>query len=137
MSALRPTPAPNARHAHGRRGEDLALAHLQRLGFAALARNERTRFGEIDLIVFDGSTLVFVEVKTSCTPSARAQHASEPPLARLGVQQQARLRRLASAWLSDQSRVRPHARDIRFDAIGVLIDQGGELVRLDHIENAF
>ena len=46
----------------GETGERLALAHLGRLGFALVARNHRTRFGEIDLIVFDGRTLVFVEV---------------------------------------------------------------------------
>jgi len=32
-------------------------AHLQRLGFRVLARNVRTRYGEIDLIAFDGHTL--------------------------------------------------------------------------------
>ncbi len=48
----------------GRLGEELAAAHLRRLGFATLARNVRTRHGEIDLIVFDGRTLAFVEVKT-------------------------------------------------------------------------
>src|ERR1700724_2656332 len=52
------------RRALGRRGEQLAADHLGRLGFAPVARNERTRYGEIDLIVFDGRTLVFAEVKT-------------------------------------------------------------------------
>jgi putative endonuclease len=46
----------------GAAGERLALAHMERLGFALVARNHRTRWGEIDLIVFDGRTLVFVEV---------------------------------------------------------------------------
>ena len=45
------------RRARGRLGEDLAAAHLQRLGFRVLARNARTRYGEIDLIAFDGHTL--------------------------------------------------------------------------------
>ena len=48
----------------GRIGEDLALAHLERLGYALVARNHRTRYGELDLVVFDGTTLVFAEVKT-------------------------------------------------------------------------
>lgn len=125
------------RHALGRRGEDLAQAHLGRLGFALLGRNERTRFGEIDLIVFDGQTLLFVEVKTSRIPRPGAGRPVEPPLARLGERQRARVRRLAAAWLSDRTRLRPHARNIRFDAIGVLVDRAGALVRLDHIENAF
>src|SRR4051794_22294700 len=52
----------------GRTGEDLALAHLERLGYELVVRNHRTRWGEIDLVVHDGATLVFVEVK----PGARA-----------------------------------------------------------------
>ena len=51
------------RHHLGRTGEDLALAHLERLGYTLVARNHRTRYGELDLVVFDGTTLVFVEVK--------------------------------------------------------------------------
>ncbi len=137
MSANRPRSSVDPRHVLGRLGEDLAQAHLGRLGFAVLGRNERTRFGEIDLIVFDGHTILFVEVKTSRVRGRREGPPPEPPLARLGARQQARLRRLAVAWLYDETRVRPRARNIRFDAVGVLVDRTGALVRLDHIENAF
>ena len=41
----------------------LAADYLMRHGLAIVARNFRTRFGEIDLIARDGSTLVFVEVR--------------------------------------------------------------------------
>ena len=47
----------NVRHAAGQRGEDLAAAHLERLGFQILARNHRTRFGELDLVAFDGDVV--------------------------------------------------------------------------------
>jgi putative endonuclease len=57
-------PREDPRRALGRLGEQLAAAHLERLGFAILERNARTRYGEIDLIAFDGHTLVFAEVKT-------------------------------------------------------------------------
>jgi putative endonuclease len=122
----------------GRRGEDLAADHMRRLGFTPLRRNERTRHGEIDLIAFDGSTLVFAEVKTR---RGRA-HAKEPrpdqlPLAWLRPRQRVRLRRLAVAWLSDAKRSRPKAREIRFDAIGVTVDATGGVVRIDHIEGAW
>lgn len=43
--------------------EALAGEHLQRAGLRVLARNFRTRFGEIDLICRDGDVLVFVEVR--------------------------------------------------------------------------
>jgi putative endonuclease len=43
--------------------EDRAARFLVEQGLAIVARNYRTRFGEIDLIARDGATLVFVEVR--------------------------------------------------------------------------
>ncbi len=126
------------RRALGSRGEALAAAHLSRLGFSIVARNERTRYGEIDLIAFDGRTLVFVEVKSRLVqPWAGSPRDDQQPLARLRPRQRARLRRLAVAWLADAGRVRPTAHTIRFDAIGVILDSGHDLVRLDHLEGAW
>jgi putative endonuclease len=55
--------------ASGRRGEDLAHRFLQQHGFRVVARNYQARSGggEIDLIAWDGGTLVFVEVKSRGT----------------------------------------------------------------------
>ncbi len=47
----------------GERAERLAAAHLTRAGLQLLERNYRCRLGEIDLIMRDGATLVFVEVR--------------------------------------------------------------------------
>ncbi len=103
-----------------------------------LARNVRSRHGEIDLIVFDGSALAFAEVKTRRMNAATGRRRSDlQPLAGLGGRQRARLRRLAAAWLSDEQRIRPTARTIRFDAIGVTVDHEGRLVRIDHLEGAW
>ena len=115
----------------GRLGEDLALAHLERLGYAPVARNHRTRHGEIDLVVFDGTALVFVEVKTR-----RANSAGRGPWEALHERKRQQVRRMAGAFLLEVTD-RPHSRDVRFDAIGVLIDGQGQLVRLDHLEAAF
>lgn len=133
-----PASGPHAdpRRTLGRSGEDLAAAHLTRLGFSTLARNVRTRYGEIDLIVFDGRTLAFVEVKTRRADGPHVRPDQEP-LPRLGPRQRARLRGLAVAWLSDERRERPSARMIRFDAVGVIVDRRGRLLRLDHIEAAW
>jgi putative endonuclease len=49
--------------AAGRRGEDAAAAHLERLGYVVIARNYRCRGGEIDVVARDGETIVFAEVK--------------------------------------------------------------------------
>jgi putative endonuclease len=125
------------RRALGRRGEQLAAAHLRALGFRTLAHNVRTRHGEIDLIAFDGCTLVFVEVKSRLLGARqRVIRAEQDPLLGLGARQRARVRRLASAWLREEPS-RPAARTIRFDAVGVLLDTRGRLRRLDHIEGAW
>jgi putative endonuclease len=118
----------SARSAMARRGEQLAEAHYQRLGFSVLARNHRTRHGEIDLIVYDGHTLAFVEVKTRCSGAGHPFDAIHP-----GKQRQ--VRRMAREWLAAAPWV--GAADLRFDAVGVRLDARGKLVRLDHVEAAF
>jgi putative endonuclease len=115
----------------GRLGEDLALQHLERLGFTLVDRNHRTRWGEIDLVVFDGSTLVFVEVKTR-----RAGAGGRGPWEAMHDRKCAQVRRMAASYLAEVQD-RPRAPDLRFDAVGVVIDPRGRLVRLDHLEGAF
>jgi putative endonuclease len=122
----------------GRLGEDLAAAHLRELGFTVLARNARSRHGEIDLIACREQVMVFAEVKTRRVTAVHRRRSHQEPLAWLRARQRARLRRLATAWLADPANVRPWARAIRFDAIGVSLDSGtGRLARLDHIEGAW
>jgi putative endonuclease len=115
----------------GQTGEDLALAHLERLGYDLVVRNHRTRWGEIDLVVHDGSTLVFVEVKTR-----RANGSGRGPWEALHDRKRTQVRRMAAAYLADVQD-RPRAVELRFDAVGVVIDPQGRLVRLDHLEGAF
>jgi putative endonuclease len=119
------------RHELGRAGEDLALAHMERLGYALVARNHRTRFGEIDLVVCDAGALVFCEVKTR-----RANAAGRLPWEALHAGKQRRVRAMATSFLAEVAD-RPRRRSVRFDAIGVVVDARGSLVRLDHLEGAF
>jgi putative endonuclease len=115
----------------GRLGEDLALEHLERLGYRRVALNYRTRFGEIDLIVCDDTTIVFVEVKARrIGASAGSAVESVPP------RKQRQVRAMAAAWLVESSD-RPRSSDLRFDVVAVTVDQVGRLVRLDHLEAAF
>jgi putative endonuclease len=119
------------RHQLGRCGEELALAHFERLGFELVARNHRTRHGELDLVVFDGTTLVFAEVKTR-----RANRAGREPWEALHEHKRRQVRRMAASFLLERTD-RPWSADLRFDAVGVIIDAQGRLVRLDHLEAAF
>ncbi len=116
------------RHVRGQRGEDLAAAHFERLGYTVLARNHRTRYGELDLVVWNSENLVFVEVKTR-------RDGSGDPWDALHDLKRSQVRRMAIAWLSSVKR-RPRG-DLRFDAVGIVLDARGALVRLDHLEAAF
>jgi len=115
------------RHDLGRTGEGLAAEHLERLGYAVLARNHRTRHGELDLVAHGHGVLVFAEVKT--------RRAGEP-WASLHPRKRAQVRAMARAWLAETAD-RPYARELRFDAIAVRVDAKGALVALDHLEGAF
>jgi putative endonuclease len=120
--------ARSANNALGRLGEQLALEHYQRLGFALLARNHRTRAGEIDLIVHDARTIVFVEVKT------RRARGLDPLLAVTALKRR-RMRALAAAWLSEHPHERPYAASLRIDAVAVVVDERDRLVALEQVED--
>jgi putative endonuclease len=127
-----------ARRALGRLGEHLAADHLRRRGCIELARNARTRHGEIDLIVLDGRVLVFVEVKTRrIATHQREIREDQHPLRGLGGPQRRRIRSSAAAWLRERPRGHRPADTIRFDAIGVVVDTGGARRSVEHVESAF
>jgi len=115
----------------GRLGEQLAAEHLVRRGFQIVERNYRTRWGELDIVAFDGRTLAFCEVKTR-----RASRSGVAPLEAVRSHKRARVRRMAGRWLIERPD-RPYAQNLRFDAIGVILDRSDRLVRLEHLEGAF
>jgi putative endonuclease len=88
-----------------------------------IARNWRCRDGELDLVLRQGRTFVFCEVKT------RTTDAYGTPAEAVTRQKRARIRRLAARYLEDDAPVRP--REIRFDVAAIL---GGQL---EIIEGAF
>lgn len=108
----------------------MAAEHLMRRGFRILERNYRTRWGELDIVAFDGTTIAFVEVKT------RIASAGRTPFESVHSRKRRQVRRMASSWLSE-TEGRPFARALRFDAIGVTVDHDGALASLEHVEGAF
>jgi len=63
LQQIDPLPARSPSQRRGAHYEDLALHHLLHAGLLLLGRNLRCRTGEIDLIMRDGTTLVFIEVR--------------------------------------------------------------------------
>lgn len=126
-----------ARHVDtGRLGERIAVRYLERNGYRLVERNYRTREGEIDLIAARGQLLVFCEVKALRAGSARGP---AHPLEGVGPAKRRQVRRIARSWLAERqaSGSPARGREIRFDAIGILLSGVGEIKRLEHVEGAF
>ena len=86
--------SPSARRIFGDAGESLAERELVSRGWRIVARNARTRSGEIDLVCHDGLGYVFVEVKT------RRAGSFVPALEAIGPRKLDRMIRLAQGWLA-------------------------------------
>jgi len=112
---------------HGRIGEDLAHRFLLRRRCTVVARNYRalSGSGEIDLVVRDGTTTVFVEVKTRATADfgdpSRAVDAKKREHLKRAAHDYAR--RAGVAWT-----------DTRFDILSVLL---GRPPKIEWIKDAF
>ena len=91
----------------GQQAETLALSWLQQRGLVCVARNYRCRMGEIYLIMHDGTTLVFVEVRQRRSARFGGAAASITPA------KQARLVRTAEHYLHTLPSLPPY----RFDAV--------------------
>jgi putative endonuclease len=110
----------------GRRGEDLAHRFLRAKGFVIVARNYRLSSGdaEADLIAWDGTTLVFVEVKS------RESVDFGPPERAIGEEKRAHLLRIVREYTRKTET--PWER-IRFDVVTVVFSKPP---KIDLIRNA-
>jgi putative endonuclease len=118
----------------GRAAEELVASRLAAAHWEIVERNARTRFGELDLVALDGSTLVFLEVKAGREGS---DFGPERPVLAIGPRKRLQVRRLATAWMAERRRGLPRYDEIRFDAVGVIFDRAGGVAAYDHIEGAF
>ncbi len=112
----------HARHAFGRRGEDLAHRLLRARGYTVVARNYRTNTGsgEVDIVAWHGETLVFVEVK------ARATEEFGAPESAVDADKRSRLLRAARNYAT---RANVPWNSVRFDVVSV-VDTRPPQVRL-------
>jgi putative endonuclease len=122
-----------ARLRTGARAEELVARRLLAAGWEIVERNARTRYGELDIVARDGRALVFVEVKAGREGAA---FGPERPVLAVDRRKQQKVRRLATAWMSERRDAPPYA-EIRFDAVGVTFDRGGRIVDVEHIRAAF
>ncbi len=116
----RASPVKLSTAARGMQAEERALGYLLGQGLTLVERNVRSRRGEIDLVMHDAGTLVFVEVRQRSAARFGGAAAS------IGTVKQARMWRAAQAFLARH----PSPPPCRFDAVCI---DGDQLQWLRHV----
>lgn len=115
----------------GDKGEQLVAEYLRKKGYIISAKNYTSRYGEIDIIAENNSTILFVEVKTRSRKSAEFIS----PADCVTKQKQERIIATAEYYiLNNGVELQP-----RFDIAEVISETSGNLTgaTLNYIENAF
>jgi len=111
----------------GNKGEELAAGYLSKKGYKIIERNFRTRFGEIDIVCWDGETLVFVEVKT------KIGHDFGEPEEMVNKGKLAQVKRMGEVYLLDK------CLDVacRVDVVAVVLESDGSVERIEHYQAVY
>lgn len=115
------------RRALGQEGERIAENYLRDKGYQILARNYRSKLGEIDLVVQKNRIVIFVEVKT------RGSAACGAPEEAVDGRKIRKLYQVASCFLKES---RLEDRDVQFDVLSVFISAPGKEPCVTHFEKA-
>ena len=115
----------------GQWGEGQARLHLESKGYRIVAKNFRTRAGEIDIVAQQDDELVFVEVKTRRGESfGRADESITHARAE-------RLAEVAEEFMQSRSDGQYHSGTAwRIDLVCLNLDWRGKLLSVNHIEHA-
>jgi len=117
----------NSKQISGKLAEDLTLRHLETRGLRLICRNWSCRSGELDLVMLDGDTVVFVEVRY------RRHAAWGGALESVDLCKQRKLIKAAQLFLLKESRWAKHP--CRFDVVAMNSTEGG--AQPSWIRNAF
>lgn len=115
------------RRTKGQLAERLATAYLRGLGREIIQANYRTPYGEIDIIVRDGQTVCFVEVRS------RSTSPMVTPAESVNQRKQQKLLKAAAQWLQENQEDCPS----RFDVLEVEFPVAGPPRVVSLIEDAF
>lgn len=111
----------------GKLGEDIVQKYLCKKKYKITAKRFRLYRGEIDLVAYDGDTLVFVEVKTRSKGSLGLPEESVNP------RKQRQIRKIAEGYLALNNLDEV---ECRFDVVSLIFDDEGAY-SLSHFEDAF
>ncbi len=127
MSLFRKTPKTPIRHQIGKNAEKVACQYLQDNGLKLLAKNFHSCFGEVDLIMQDDDTLVFVEVR------CRRKNAQVSAAESVNFAKIQKIRKTAEHYLLQFEQM-PNC---RFDVIAMIHNGQNSDYNIDWIQNAF
>jgi putative endonuclease len=116
------------RKQRGQAAEDVAARFLQSQGYRIVARNWRTRYGELDIIAEDRAALVFVEVRSKLSDDPTT------PQETITSKKQRQVSQSALAYVSQHN---IQDRPCRFDVVEVFLNHDGKPVRVNLLKNAF
>jgi uncharacterized protein (TIGR00252 family) len=118
---------PHKAMTRGRAAEDAVVQYLENRGYRVVERNFTCRWGEIDLVAYQGKTIAFVEVK------ARRSDALELPWESATPNKQRKLILTAQAYLQARGlEIHPW----RIDIVAASMGLEGKIQSLEHLENA-
>ncbi len=109
----------------GKKGEEIALGYLHKLGYTILEKNWRAGRNELDIIARDQEFLVIVEVKS------RQNSSLQEPEEAVGRDKQQALIRAANAYIFKHN----INLETRFDIISIV--HNNKETRINHIKDAF
>lgn len=111
----------------GNKAEKVAKHYLIKQGLCFQANNYHSRFGEIDLIMTDSDTLVFIEVR--CRRVGAQVSASES----ISIAKIKKIRKTAEYYLAKWEQIP----DCRFDVIAITYEPESDNYTIDWIKAAF
>jgi len=110
----------------GKKGEDIAAGFLTQSGYKILARNYKSKLGEVDIVALDKDTVCFIEVKTRRTDRYGL------PAEAVSSTKQRQISKTALVFLKENSLLEKKA---RFDVVSVIC--APESSQCDLLKNAF
>lgn len=110
----------------GNSGEEVAVDLLKNNGYKILARNYKSKLGEIDIVAYDKDTVCFVEVKT------RHSDTFGLPQEAISAAKQRRISKAALMFLKEKNLLE---RKARFDVVSIIYTQDSP--KLELIKDAF
>lgn len=115
----------------GKRGEDIAKQYLTDKGFEFIEANFENDLGEIDLIMVDKDTLVFVEVKLKIGDKLGI------PEEMINKRKLYRVKRVAESYLVMKPKMKKQFQKYRIDAVCIVMKNIAEVETIRHYENLY